>query len=99
VRVRLTPEARADVAEARRWYRQRNPALDARFLDAVEECVSQIIAHSESGPIVEGPVRRLLLRGFPYGFFYRLYPDEAVVIACLHGARSPQAWQRRGAGS
>jgi hypothetical protein len=35
--------------------------------------------------------------GFPYGVFYALYPNEAVVIACLHGARSPQVWRRRGA--
>jgi hypothetical protein len=55
--------------------------LGTRFLDAVEECVPQIVAHPEIGPIVEEPIRGLLLRGFPFSVFYRLYPDEAVVIA------------------
>jgi len=99
VRVRLTPEAQADVAEARLWYRQRGTGLDRRFLDSVEACLSSISEHPERGLVVEGTIRRLLLRGFPYGVFYTLYPNEAVVIACLHGARSPQAWGRRGARS
>jgi plasmid stabilization system protein ParE len=98
VRVRFTLDARADVADPRRWYRQRDPALGTRFLDAVEECVAQIVDHPQIGPIVEDPIRRLLLRGFPFSVFYRLYADEAVVIACVHGARSPEVWRRRGAG-
>ena len=96
--VRLTPEARADVAEARRWYRQRGVGLDARFIEAVEACVETISEHPELGAIVEPPIRRLLMHGFPYSMFYVLYPSEAVVIACLHGARSPRVWRRRGAG-
>ncbi len=98
MRIRLTPEARTDVAEAHLWYRQRGPGLDRRFLDSVEACVDSISEHPERGAVVEGTVRRLLLRGFPYGVFYALYPNEAVVIACLHGARNPQVWRRRGAG-
>lgn len=100
MRIRLTPEARADVAEARRWYRERGAGLDARFIDALEACLDSISAHPERGAIVEGGIRRLLMRGFPYGIFYVPYfnADEAIVIACLHGARSPQVWRRRGAG-
>ena len=98
MRVRLTPEARADVAEARLWYRQRELGLDARFLDAVEACVNSVSDHPERGLVVEGTIRRLLIRGFPYCIFYTLYAEEAVVIACLHGARSPRVWRRRGAG-
>ncbi len=75
------------------------PGLDARFLDSVEACVSSISEHPERSPVVEGTIRRLLMRGFPYSVFYAAYPNEAVVIACLHGARSPQVWRRRGAGS
>jgi plasmid stabilization system protein ParE len=98
VRVRLTPEAKADVAEARRWYRQRGARLDVRFLDSVEAAIESVSDHPERGPIIESAIRRLLLRNFPYSIFYVLYSNEAVVIACLHAARSPQAWRRRGAG-
>jgi plasmid stabilization system protein ParE len=72
VRVRVTPEARADLAEARRWYRQRAPGFDRRFIDAVEACVNSISEHPERGAVVEGTVRRVLLRGFPYSVFYTL---------------------------
>jgi toxin ParE1/3/4 len=95
VKIRLTPEAKADVAEARRWYRERGAGLDARFLDALEACLDSISAHAERGAIAEGSIRRLLMREFPYGIFYVLYSNEAIVVACLHGARSPQVWRRR----
>ncbi len=98
MRVRLTPEAKADVAEARRWYRKRRAGLDTRFLDALGVCLDSISAHPERGAIVEGRIRRVLMRGFPYGVFYVVYSNEAIVVACLHGARSPQVWRRRGAG-
>jgi len=98
VRIRLTPEAKADVAEARRWYRERGAGLDARLIDALEACLDSISAHPDRGAIVEGSIRRLLMRGFPYGVFYVPYSDESIVVACLHGARSPHVWRRRGAG-
>lgn len=98
MRIRLTPEAKADVAAARRWYGERGAGLDARFLDALEACLDSISAHPKRGAIVEGSIRRFLMRGFPYGIFYVVYPNEAIVVACLHGARSPQVWRRRGAG-
>ena len=95
MKVLLTPKAKADVAEARLWYRERGSGLDRRFLDAVADCVSAIAQNPEQGRAIEGAIRRILMRGFPFSLFYALYPDQAVVIACLHGARSPREWRRR----
>jgi plasmid stabilization system protein ParE len=97
VRARLTPEAQADLAEARLWYRDRGSGLDQRFLYAVEACLRAISEYPERGSLIEPPIRRILLRGFPYALFYVLREDEAVVLGCLHGARSPRVWRRRGA--
>jgi plasmid stabilization system protein ParE len=36
-----------------------------------------------------------LLRRFPYGIYYRLYPDSIVIVACMHGRRDPKRWQSR----
>jgi plasmid stabilization system protein ParE len=36
LRVRLTPEAQADLDEAQDWYDTASPGLGAEFLDAVE---------------------------------------------------------------
>jgi len=97
VNARFTPAARADVSAARQWYRDRNPGIDSRFLQAVDSAVSAISAHPEIGHEIEPGIRRYLVRGFPYTIFYRLYSAEFVVVACLHAARDPESWPRSGA--
>ena len=46
-------------------------------------------------PIIRDPVRRILLRTFPYGLFYIADSDHTVVIACSHFRQSPRHWFRR----
>jgi plasmid stabilization system protein ParE len=89
LKLRITSAAQADLAEALRWYRQRGPGLDRRLLAAFDTALETIAAHPEIGPVVEGTVRRHLLRGFPYGVFYFATKDEVVVVGCFHGARDP----------
>jgi toxin ParE1/3/4 len=46
-------------------------------------------------PIVLEDVHRARLRKFPYSLFYRVEIDVLEVIACFHGSRDPQRWERR----
>jgi plasmid stabilization system protein ParE len=94
---RLTAAASADLADALDWYRSRQAGLDNRFLAAVDATLDELVKHPVVGTPVEGEIRRVLLRGFPYGIFYTTTGDEIVVIACMHGARDPKRWQARGA--
>jgi toxin ParE1/3/4 len=48
-------------------------------------------------PIYDDPVRRSLLRRFPYGIFYEMETDRVVVLAFGHMKREPGAWQKRDA--
>lgn len=45
-------------------------------------------------PVVFKNVRRARLRKFPYALFFRIMPDALFVIACFHGSRGPNQWQR-----
>jgi hypothetical protein len=41
-------------------------------------------------------VRRALLRRFPYALMFVIEADETLtVIACFHGSRDPEHWQKR----
>jgi hypothetical protein len=40
-------------------------------------------------------VHRARLRKFPYSLFFRVEISALVVIACFHGSRDPQRWERR----
>lgn len=91
----LRPAAAADVEAAWLWYEAQREGLGDEFLQAVEDALKSIASFPESAPLVQGDIRRHLLRRFPYGLFYRLVQDHVVVVACLHAKRSPRVWRSR----
>jgi plasmid stabilization system protein ParE len=95
MRVCLTPEAEADLAEILSWYSQRESTLGAEFVTAFSDVVRQIEHFPESASIVHPPFRRALLRRFPYCVFYFLESSEAVVVGCFHAHRDPRVWRIR----
>lgn len=94
-RLRLTPEAELDLAEAYSWYQAQAPELAADFLSAVNACIASISRHPQAYQLVDATMRRALFRRFPYAVFYEIAPAEIVVYAVFHGARNPTAWKRR----
>jgi plasmid stabilization system protein ParE len=95
VRVRLTPEAEADVGQVLAWYTERAAELGVDFFACFEAVIHRLEQFPRSAPVVHAPVRRALLRRFPYCVFYYLEPEEAVVVGCFHAHRSPDAWRVR----
>jgi plasmid stabilization system protein ParE len=79
----LRPAAAADVEGAYRWYEEQRAGLGGEFLVAVQSGLELIAAHPLAAPVVHRDTRRLLLRRFPYGVFYRQVGDEIVVVGCL----------------
>ncbi len=94
-RALLRPEAKANLAEASRWYEERKSGLGARFLDAVDASLDKVEKNPLRYPRVYKDVRRAPVRSFPYGVFY-LYDRRVVsVLRVLHQARDPALWKRR----
>jgi plasmid stabilization system protein ParE len=95
MRVRLTPEAEADVGQVLAWYAERAAELGVDFLACFESVIRQIEQFTQIAPVVHAPFRRALLRRFPYCVFYYLEPEWAVVVGCFHAHRSPEVWRLR----
>jgi len=95
MRVRLTPEAEADAAQALAWYGERGPDLGADFFASFEAVIRQLEQFPESAPVVHSPFRRALLHRFPYCVFYYVEPSESVVVGCFHAHRNPEVWRLR----
>jgi plasmid stabilization system protein ParE len=91
----ITPEAEADIAEAKAWYEGQRPGLGDEFLLCVEEALDRIRMIPRGGREVAPGVRRVVVRRFPYGIFYRVDPDQMAVLAVYHGRRDPRGWQAR----
>ena len=94
-RIVVRPAAAADIDEAFLWYERRRPGLGDEFLTALQTALEGIAAQPTLHAVFHRDTRRALLQRFPYGVFYRLYDDVAVIVACMHGRRDPSQWRSR----
>src|SRR5215218_363169 len=97
-RIVLSPDAKADVHSARQWYRRIDPNLAFQFSSEGRTAVDRIAQFPFQFPLVNGAVRRALLKRFPYAIYYHFDSDKASVIAVLHQRRSDAVWRQRSHG-
>ena len=95
MRVRLHPEARSELRDARTWYYERSPLSATAFAHAVDNAVSRIRETPNSFPLAEHGTRKFVLQRFPFNIFYRLGEVEIVIIAVAHQKRRPGYWSKR----
>jgi len=92
----FTPIAREELIEAQDWYENEAPGVGRRFRVAVDAVIKRMSANPRQFPVVYKNIRRALLRHFPYALMFIIDPDETLaVLACFHGSRDPERWQRR----
>jgi hypothetical protein len=94
-RIRFHPEAEAEMREATAYYEAQQENLGGRFLASVQDALNRIRVNPLLYPVVEGEVRRCLVRTFPYGVVFRIQPDQLVVIGVMHLHREPGYWKER----
>jgi plasmid stabilization system protein ParE len=95
VKVRLRPEAKADIAGARDWYARQREGLDLEFRDELKAALQRITENPRGYAIVHDGARAAPLRRFPYLIFFLVEKKQALVIAVIHAARHPAAWKER----
>jgi toxin ParE1/3/4 len=101
LRLRFHDEALTEIRNAAGWYDRQRRGLGDEFLDALYARLEDLISDPSSvvgriqGAPPELPVRRILLRRFPYAVVFVEADDEIRVIAVMHGKRKPEYWLRR----
>ena len=91
----ITPEAEDDLAVAKAWCNRQRAGLGDEFIEQVEKVLHRISNMPAVASEVYPGVRRVVLRRFPYGIFYRDDEDQVAVIAVYHSKRDPKGWQAR----
>ena len=92
----FTPAARAELIGAQDWYENEVPGLGKRFRAAIDAAIERMSDNPRQFPVVHRSIRRALLRRFPYALMFVIEADESLtVIACFHGSRDPEHWQKR----
>lgn len=94
-KLRLQPEARDDIREARLWYDEQRAGLGREFVEEVETVLGAIRSNPARFTVVYRHFRRALLHRFPYGIVFAVTDDTVQVVACLHARRDPATWRDR----
>ena len=94
-RLTVRPEAELDALDAGAWYEGERTGLGTEFLAELRATFSRIEEGPQRFPVVIREVRRAILRRFPFGVFFIIESDGAIVLAITHLRRQPSVWQRR----
>lgn len=88
-------DAAADIEEAFAWYEAQRSGLGNDFRSELRTTLERVAQAPERYPVVLRSTQRVFMRRFPYGVFYRVYPEVIVVVAVMHARRDPQHWRSR----
>jgi plasmid stabilization system protein ParE len=89
------PEAEQEMLEAAQYYQEQASGLGLDFLLEVERAVHSIAQSPHTWPVLEGELRRRLIRRFPCGILYRVDPEAVVIVAVAHLRKQPGYWRKR----
>ncbi len=92
---RFTPEAEAELTEARQWYSHHRKDLDLEFMQCIEVALSRILSNPYFFPVIYRSLRRAVVRRFPFAILYEVTAEEIEIIAVFHSRRNPNVWKSR----
>ena len=87
--------ADGELIDAAQYYDLETPGLGSSFLEEVARCLRSIEDHPDAGMILQGSVRRRLLRRFPYALLYKIKPNGIRILAVMNLKRRPTYWVGR----
>lgn len=93
--IRFSPEADAELTEARQWYSHQRKDLDLEFMQCIDDALTRVVKNPYFFPIVYQNLRRAVVRRFPFALFYEVGPEELEIIAVFHSRRDPEIWKAR----
>jgi toxin ParE1/3/4 len=102
IRLRVVPEAEAELREAAAWFEQRQEGLGDAFVDSVFQVLERASATPAAFPLQSGApgVRRGLVQRFSFAVYFQATEGQLTVIAFAHQRRNPatllESLRRRG---
>ena len=91
----VRPEAEDDLKEAFSWYEDKRIGLGYDFMLQVDAGINYINRNPELHPIEYKGTRKHLIKRFPYKIIYLLEEEEIIILAVIHGKRSPDLIKKR----
>ena len=85
----MTIAAEADVELAFNWYQSERAGLGLEFLYQLYAAVDGLEENPLKYQAQKEPIRRVLLRKFPYAVYFIVEGQLVTIIAILHAAQNP----------
>ena len=92
----IKPIALIDIDEAIAWYERESKGLGNRFLQKLDEAFAKLQKNPQHYLKIYDPVRRILLKKFPYKILYLISDNKTVIVlAILHVKRGKRYIKKR----
>jgi plasmid stabilization system protein ParE len=86
--VEITPRASLELDEDINWYNNLKPELGTEFLTEVTSSIEKPKDNPYAFRTIFHPVRRIVLKRFPYKILFHIVDQQIVVIGVVHHRRS-----------
>ena len=87
--------ARAEMAEAKRYYERQQRGLGMAFEHEAAVSAKRIHEQPLAWQFEIEPVRRFVFNRFPYKMLYVIRGERIIVLAVAHQHRNPDYWLER----
>lgn len=89
------PESEKEFNKAIEYYEDIDLGLGYDFALEVYAAIQRAIEFPKAWAVLEGEIRRSLVRRFPYGVLYSEEQEEIFVVAVMNLHRNPDYWKHR----
>ncbi|MDX8405545.1 MAG: hypothetical protein R8K50_05270 [Mariprofundus sp.] len=89
------PEAEKEFNKAIDYYKEIEQGLGYDFALEVYSTIHRSVEFPKAWSVLEGEVRRSLVRRFPYGILYSEEKDGIFIVAVMNLHRNPEYWKLR----
>lgn len=94
-RLNIAPAVTQELAEAYRWYADRNQQSADAFRNEVLSALDLVALHPDRFPLWDSLVRRYVLKHYPYSVYYSVGDRVVNILAVGHNRRSAGYWLKR----
>jgi len=96
MRIEYHPAIEHELREIIRYYEQASRGLGIEFLDEFERQILKIVSMPTLWAVVEGDIRRALMKRFPYTVYFRVLGNDVLRVTVIkHQRKHPEYGQRR----
>lgn len=95
MKVSYHPKAADEYKEAIDYYEDCQAGLGKQLTQEIDASIKLILAFPTAWTLLEGEIRRILIRRFPFGLLYILRNDEIYILAVMNLNRNPNYWKER----